>query len=143
MSCMKRLLASAALILAGGGMTIVTAFPASAASQQLQPAVVGIAAHGIHAGEVAAAAGILTIHEIGGVVIVACTPQTNYDLTGSETMLTADNGCQDRVWLHQFVNYGNNHGWAYCISAGANVAVPSQFSNPRNIFISANTAPCA
>jgi hypothetical protein len=81
---------------------------------------------------------------VGAYNITNCA-SGNYNAGTVFTVRYNINGCNDRVWLHQYTNYTNGHGWSYCISPavlwGAK-QTPSQYVNPENIQITTNTANC-
>jgi hypothetical protein len=51
----------------------------------------------------------------------------------------ADNGCANRVWLHQF---HDGSGWAYCISGHTNPSIPAKYDVAEQAQVVANTAHC-
>jgi hypothetical protein len=77
----------------------------------------------------------------GNVVDYDCTAGANYDSNPALQMQKAYNGCSFRAWLHEYTNYVN-HGWAYCISPGKTVSIPSEYQFPHNIQITSNRSAC-
>lgn len=51
----------------------------------------------------------------------------------------ADNGCANRVWLHQNLN---GSGWGFCISGHTDEAIPTKYDNAQQAQVSKNTAKC-
>jgi hypothetical protein len=54
-------------------------------------------------------------------------------------LISAANGCGNRVWLHKNLN---GSGWGYCISGHANINIPTKYQNPQQAQVSANKAKC-
>lgn len=69
-----------------------------------------------------------------------------YDFPANPIDFTFNQSCGTRVWLHEWANWevnGQPNGWAYCISPGAGfAALPSQYADPFNIYVSLNTSAC-
>lgn len=69
-----------------------------------------------------------------------CTPNVNHGvIAGNEPYYQADNGCNYRVWLHEFSNWS---GWSFCINPHTDEALPSWALAPQNAYVSSNTAHC-
>ncbi len=47
-----------------------------------------------------------------------------------------------RIWLHQYTNWGNGHGWAYCLNPYGYGNIPLAYIFPQNIYFSNNGANC-
>jgi hypothetical protein len=54
-------------------------------------------------------------------------------------LISADNGCGNRVWLHKNLN---GSGWGYCISGHTSVNIPTKYQNPQQAQVSSNKAKC-
>lgn len=53
---------------------------------------------------------------------------------------TVDNGCGNRVWLHEFAD---GSGWAICITGHSDQSIPGEYQFPHNVVISGNTSYCS
>jgi hypothetical protein len=57
-----------------------------------------------------------------------------------DPLTSANNGCANRLWLHQF---HDGSGWAYCISGhAANQPIPARFHAAEQAQVVSNTAHC-
>jgi hypothetical protein len=82
---------------------------------------------------------------LGGTITYNCFPyprDINDPLSYYDGLTWADNQCDYRVWLHEYTNYQNNNGWAFCISPGQIVSVEPWYWYPQNIYVSNNPAQC-
>ena len=72
---------------------------------------------------------------------IICTRNTTHGLNSHHAMgfFQADNGCNTRLWLHQFAD---GSGWAYCVGPHVNKAIPNQYQFPAQALVSGNTAAC-
>jgi hypothetical protein len=71
-----------------------------------------------------------------------CDEGHNYD-NPAVPMSGAANGCNYRVWLHQYTNYVG-HGWGLCVSphSYADFYPPGKYNSPKNIQITSNPDNC-
>lgn len=51
----------------------------------------------------------------------------------------ANNGCGNRVWLHQNLN---GSGWGFCISGHSDVSIPTKYETAQQAQVSSNKAKC-
>lgn len=74
----------------------------------------------------------------------SCSQGMNYEAGTHFNVYAAVDGCFVRVWIHQYTYpKDETEGWSYCFSGGnAYQQTPSQYDDPENIFVSANTSGC-
>src|SRR5438552_13520645 len=88
----------------------------------------------------AAATEVLLIGRMTNQALI-CTPNLTHGLNSNHAFgfYQADNGCNTRLWLHQF---SDGSGWAYCVGPHVDKAIPSRFQFPAQALVSANRAAC-
>jgi hypothetical protein len=50
--------------------------------------------------------------------------------------------CTVRVWLHEYTDWSNGNGWAYCMSPESSGDVPSKYQIAENVYVSDNPDNC-
>jgi hypothetical protein len=73
----------------------------------------------------------------GSIEEFVCTPATHALNVGGVVIVL--NGCDTRVWLHQ---YSNGSGWSYCISPNSVAEPTGEYSDAEQALVSSNTADC-
>lgn len=77
----------------------------------------------------------------------SCAPG-NSDAKSSFNVYDARNECVGalghvRVWLHEYTDYTNGHGWAVCINPGVTgQEIDPADQHPENIQVTTNTETC-
>jgi hypothetical protein len=63
----------------------------------------------------------------------------NHATAATEPIIQVDNGCKNRVWLHQ---WSNGTGWSYCVTGNAIRNIPAKYQDATQAQVNASTGTC-
>ena len=75
---------------------------------------------------------------------ISCTPVRSFDplVAYVGPMTGIWNACGDRIWVHEYADWGNNNGWAICVSPGHVQPLIGYYAYSTEVYVSNNPAPC-